>query len=52
MNGKLGCLLEIARAGEDNEPGPQSISTIANMRFNALINDTGIVTKTASARPR
>jgi|SRR5436190_17230055 hypothetical protein len=33
-------------AGEDNEPGPQSISTIANMRFNALINDTGIVTKT------
>ena len=33
-------------AGGDNEPGPQSISTIASMRFNALINDTAIVTKT------
>lgn len=33
-------------AGEDGEPGPQQISAIASMRFNALTTNTGIDTKT------
>src|SRR4051794_24597760 len=33
-------------AGADGDPGPQQISAIASMRFDALINDKGIVTKT------
>jgi hypothetical protein len=33
-------------AGADGDPGPQQISAIASMRFNALINNTGIDTKT------
>ena len=38
--------LEALGAGEDNEQGPQNISAIASMRFNALNTDTGIQTKT------
>jgi hypothetical protein len=33
-------------AGEDGDPGPQQISAIASMRFNALNTNTGIDTKT------
>jgi hypothetical protein len=38
--------LEDLGKGEDGEPGPQQISTIAKIRFDALNNDTGIDTKT------
>jgi hypothetical protein len=38
--------LEDLGMGEDGDPGPQQISEIASMRFNALINDMGIETKT------
>ena len=38
--------LEDLGAGEDGDPGPQQISAIASMRFNALNTDTGIETKT------
>src|SRR5438067_405435 len=40
--------LEDLGRGEDGEPGPQQISVIAQMRYDALIHDTGIDTKTHS----
>jgi hypothetical protein len=38
--------LEDLGAGEDGDPGPQQISLIAGIRYNALITNTGIETKT------
>jgi hypothetical protein len=38
--------LEDLGTGEDGDPGPQQISAIASVRYNALINNTPIDTKT------
>jgi hypothetical protein len=38
--------LEDLGTGEDGDPGPTQISVIAQMRYDALTNDTGIDTKT------